>query len=143
MKIKYNLNAGFKLVQAGERVLEITKAEAKPSGKHYTSDRISYGKYYDGNNRSSTNTRASSYSGYVYDDVILSNRAEAQEVLDRLDEIMDTYGLVRVADLNELLGIVGAPYTDNKYGWTNIRNANIVRVREGWMIKMPRAVPID
>ena len=33
MKIKYNLNAGFKLVQAGERVLEITKAEAKPSGK--------------------------------------------------------------------------------------------------------------
>lgn len=33
MKIKYNLNEGFKLVQEGERVLEITKAEAKPSGK--------------------------------------------------------------------------------------------------------------
>ena len=33
MKIKYNLNGGFKLVPEGERVLEITKAEAKPSGK--------------------------------------------------------------------------------------------------------------
>ena len=33
MKIKYNLNEGFKLVREGERVLEITKAEAKPSGK--------------------------------------------------------------------------------------------------------------
>ena len=33
MKIKYNLNEGFKLVKEGERVLEITKAEAKPSGK--------------------------------------------------------------------------------------------------------------
>lgn len=33
MKIKYNLNEGFKLVPEGERILEITKAEAKPSGK--------------------------------------------------------------------------------------------------------------
>lgn len=33
MKIKYNLNEGFKLVKEGERVLEITKAEAKPSGR--------------------------------------------------------------------------------------------------------------
>lgn len=33
MKIKYNLNEGFRLVKEGERVLEITKAEAKPSGR--------------------------------------------------------------------------------------------------------------
>ena len=60
----------------------------------------------------------------------------------RMDELMDTYGLVRVADLYDLVGITGN-YTDNKYGWTNIRNAEIVRVRDGYMIKMPRAVPID
>ena len=28
------------------------------------------------------------------------------------------------------VGITGN-YTDNKYGWTNIRNAEIMRVREG------------
>ena len=72
----------------------------------------------------------------------MSNRGEAQDVLDRMDELMDTYGLVRVADLYDLVGITGN-YTDNKYGWTNIRNAEIVRVRDGYMIKMPRAVPID
>lgn len=33
MKIKYNLNEGFKLVPEGLRELEIIKAEAKPSGK--------------------------------------------------------------------------------------------------------------
>lgn len=33
MKIKFNLSQGFKLVQEGVRTLEITKAEAKPSGK--------------------------------------------------------------------------------------------------------------
>lgn len=33
MKIKMNLKGNFKLVPEGERVLEITKAECKPSGK--------------------------------------------------------------------------------------------------------------
>ena len=59
-----------------------------------------------------------------------------------MDELVDTYGVVRVADLYDLVGKTG-DYTDNKYGWTNIRNAEIVRVREGYWIKMPRAMPID
>ena len=33
MRIKFNLNSGFKLVEEGIQVLEIIKAEAKPSGK--------------------------------------------------------------------------------------------------------------
>ena len=33
MKIKMNLRGNFKLVEEGERVLTITKAECKPSGK--------------------------------------------------------------------------------------------------------------
>ena len=81
-------------------------------------------------------------SSYSYDDIILNSRGEAEDVLMRMDELMETYGLVRVADLYDLVGITGN-YTDNKYGWTNIRNAEIVRVRDGYMIKMPRAVPID
>lgn len=33
MKIKMNMNSEFKLVEEGEQVLEITKAECTPSGK--------------------------------------------------------------------------------------------------------------
>lgn len=33
MKIKMNLKGNFKLVPEGQRILEITKAECKPSGK--------------------------------------------------------------------------------------------------------------
>lgn len=33
MKIKLNINNNFKLVEEGEQILEITKAEVKPSGK--------------------------------------------------------------------------------------------------------------
>lgn len=109
----------------------------------FNADRVSYRSYYD-DRRPSDRLTTSRYSSnsYSYDDIILDSRGEAEEVLARMDELMDTYGLVRVADLKDLVGITGN-YTDNKYGWTNIRNAEIVHVRDGWMIKMPRAVAID
>lgn len=83
-------------------------------------------------------------SGYMfaYEDVILSSRGDAEAALSTMDEIMNAYGLVRVADLNEFLRVPG-DFTDNKYGWTDIRSAEIYRVRDGYKIKMPRAVPID
>ena len=76
------------------------------------------------------------------DNIILSSRGEAESVLARMDELVYTYGLVRVADLYDLVGVTG-DYTDNKYGWTSLRTATIVRVRDGYQIKLPRAVPID
>ena len=69
-------------------------------------------------------------------------RGEAEEVLSRLDELIEMYGLVRVADLYDLVGITG-DYTDNKYGWKNIRNARVERTRDGYAIKLPRALLID
>lgn len=106
-----------------------------------TADKVSYGSYYD--RRDPVRDRSTTYSSsYSYDDIILNSRGEAEDVLARMDEIMETYGLVRVTDLYDLVGITGN-YTDNKYGWTNIRNAQIVHVRDGYMIKMPRAIPID
>jgi len=114
--------------------------ESRGISKRPISDRVSYRSYYDTSyDRRSSLSRSSSYS---YDDIVLNSRGEAEDVLSRMDELMETYGLVRVADLYDLVGITGN-YTDNKYGWTNIRNAEIVRVRDGYMIKMPRAVPID
>ena len=108
-----------------------------------TADKVSYRSYYDnGRSTSYSNQPVRSFNNYSYDDIILSTRGEAEDVLSRMDELIDAYGLVRVADLYDLVGITGS-YTDNKYGWTNIRNATIVRVRDGYMIKMPRAVPID
>lgn len=115
----------------------------RPGRRSSAADKISYRSYYDrGTSRYSEPVRDNRYSSYSYDDIILNSRGEAEDVLARMDELMDTYGLVRVADLYDLVGITGN-YTDNKYGWTNIRNAEIVRVRDGYMIKMPRAVPID
>lgn len=82
-------------------------------------------------------------SGYSFDDIYLESRGEAEEVLSRMDELIDMYGVVSVADLYDLVGITGN-YTDNKYGWTNIRNAEPVRAMGGgYMLKLPKALPIN
>ncbi len=111
-----------------------------------SADKISYKNYYDDRdrrgNRQSDRLSSGYGNNYSYDDIILTSRGEAEDVLVRMDELMDSYGLVRVADLKDLVGITGN-YTDNKYGWTNIQNAQIIHVRDGWAIKMPRAIPID
>ena len=80
-------------------------------------------------------------TGYSHDDIVLETRGEAEEVLSRMDELIDTYGVVSVADLYDLIG-KSCEYTDNKYGWTNIRNAEPIRVYNGYMLKLPKALPI-
>lgn len=110
--------------------------------KRPTADKVSY-RDYNGvsrrDERSYNTTRTA--SGYSYDDIIVDTRGEAEAVIMRMDEIMEEYEQVRVADLYDLVGISGN-YTDNNYGWTNIRNAEVVRVRDGYKIKMPRAIPL-
>lgn len=103
---------------------------------------VSYRNYYDQKDirRGYSNTRMR--TGYDYDDIILESRGEAEEVLARMDELIETYGIVSVADLYDLVGKT-CNYTDNKYGWTNIRNAEPIRVRDGYMLKMPKAGPIN
>ena len=102
---------------------------------------VSYRNYYD-NRREERYSSSRTRTGYSYDDVVLETRGEAEDVLSRMDELIDTYGVVSVADLYDLVGI-SCNYTDNKYGWTNLRNAEPVRVRDGYMLKLPKALPID
>ena len=111
-------------------------------GKRPTADKISYRDYNSASrrdDRSYGSTRTA--SGYAYDDIVVETRGEAEAVLSRMDEIMEEYEQVRVADLYDLVGISG-DYTDNKYGWTNIRNARVVRTRDGYKIEMPRAIAL-
>lgn len=115
----------------------ILYGESRGGNRRSTADRVSYTNY----SRSYRNDRPAVSSRYSYDDIILSSRGEAEDVLTRMDEIMATYGLVSVSDLYDLVGITG-DWTDNDYGWTNITSAEIKRVRDGWTIKMPRAIPI-
>ena len=59
-----------------------------------------------------------------------------------MDACLDQYGVVKVADMYDAAGLT-APFTANKYGWTSLRNAETVRVRDGYIIKLPKAMPLD
>lgn len=78
---------------------------------------------------------------YNYDEVVLDSRGDAEVVLSQMNDLIDTYGMVSVADLYDLVGISG-DYTDNKYGWTNIRNAEVIRGRDGYALNLPKPLPI-
>lgn len=118
----------------------ILYGEIRGSKKRSVSDRVSYNKYYD--RRDDERYESSrSRNEYSYDDIVFETRGEAEAVRSALDDIVDTYGFARVADLYDLIGETGR-YTDNDYCWYNLRNAEIVRTRDGYRLKMPRAVPI-
>lgn len=75
-------------------------------------------------------------------DLIFETRGEAEEVLTNLLDIIADYQVVSVADLYDLVGIT-APFTANRYGWTELGSANVSRIREGYIINLPKPKAID
>ena len=112
--------------------------ESGRTKKRSSADYVSYNRYYDRRDR---DERYVTKSRYSYDDIIFESRAEAEEVLDRMSEIIDTYGAVSVADLYDLVDVSGT-YTDNNYGWDNVHNAEAVRVRDGYILKLPKIIAL-
>ena len=99
--------------------------------------RVSYRDYYDDRNIRRDLTRTS--TRYSYDDITFEYRQDAEEVLNRMDEIVEQYGVVTVADLFDLAGITGNGYTDQNYGWTSTRSASVERNRQGeFILKLQR-----
>ena len=71
-----------------------------------------------------------------FDEIILETRGEAEEVLDGMYELLSRYGEVSVSDLYTLVGISGN-YTDDKWGWTDLRGASASRLRQGYLLNLP------
>lgn len=114
--------------------------ESRGNSNKNNSYKPSYRSYYD--DRNDSYYRRDTHTPYSFDDVLLDSRADAEEVLNGLIDIIEKYGVVSVADLYDLVGIVGV-YTDNKYGWTDLRTAHVERDRSGaYYIKLPRALPL-
>jgi hypothetical protein len=84
-------------------------------------------------------SRASGIS--EYEDIIFPMRVEATEVLDKLFGVIAEYDAATVRDLYDLVGI-RAPYTAEKYGWVDLRDADVRPVRGGYLLDLPRPEPL-
>lgn len=111
-----------------------TKKQNTPSSK------VSYSSYYSRDDTQRVNYSSPRLNNY--DDVIVEDRREAESVLERMDELISVYGVVSVADYYDLLGL-SHNYTDDNYGWTDIHSAMVTKVRDGYLIRLPRAIPIS
>ena len=78
---------------------------------------------------------------YEYENLTFEDYADAQEVLDGLYDCLDRYEKVRVLDLYDLAGVCTTA-TDRNYGWTDLRGVRIISTKEGWVIDLPRAIPL-
>ena len=103
--------------------------------------KVSYNGYYNKPDTSRQRDYRSPVKG-EYSDVLLETRGEADNVLFQLGELIDQYDVASIADLYDLVGLT-ANFTDQKYGWTDIRNAQIIRMREGYLLKLPKAKLLD
>ena len=128
------------IVTNGIRMILRGETGARRSSSNSGLSKISYNNAYKTNNRSyyGEPTR----SGYSYDDIVLDSRGDVENVIRHMDDLISQYGSVSVAYLYDLVGILVTP-NDNKWGWSNIRNAEPIRVKEGYLLKLPKAHPID
>ena len=81
------------------------------------------------------------YSKHV-DNIILDSRETAENVLEASKEMINKYGVVTIANMYDLAGL-NAPYTGQKYGWVDLRDAKIIRVRQGYKLVLPEIIPIE
>lgn len=77
----------------------------------------------------------------TYGTVLYQTEDKAKEVLAQMDLVMEQYKVVSVLDLYDLSGLTSTP-NDNKYGWTDIRSAQVVYTPQGWTIRLPKPIPL-
>ena len=104
--------------------------------------RVSYRSYYDDDVRDRREPMRYRANDFDFDDIIFDNRGDAQMVLDNMFDILERYKVVTVADYYDLCG-ERCSHTANKFGWTSLGAASISRIRDGYVIRLPRALAID
>ena len=78
---------------------------------------------------------------HSFDNVVFANKWEAEDVLAHLVDMILEYGEATVRSFYELSNIE-ADYTDDRYGWTNLRDAYVERTRNGYVIVFPQTRPL-
>ena len=104
--------------------------------------KVSYGGFYDKGSETRMSYETRERTRFDYENIVINTRAEAEEVLDEMQDLIVRYGVVRISDLYDMVELT-APYTGNRYGWTTIQGAKPIRVDDGYILKLPRPRPID
>lgn len=106
---------------------------------------ISYNRMSAPSRLSSSSQRALSRQArarHDFDEIILDERTEAEEVINRLYDLVSQYDAATVADLYDLVGL-SSTHIDQKWGWTDLHGAGVSRVRGWYLLDLPEPEPIE
>lgn len=108
----------------------------EPVPKKRSSSRVSYRSYYNTRNHRTQ-------SRYETEGIVLASRFDAEEVIAQMGDIIETYGCVTVQDYYDLCGYENQEYVNGKYGWSKLDDAKIIRTGNGYVIRLPKALPVS
>ena len=127
--------------------------------------RVSYSSYYDDDGYGSRGRTRPRERGYSYkprsaldfSDVVFKDyfddnlgrmvtaRESAENVLSEMADIVQQYGFVKVSEFKAIAGLDDSDisHVDHNMGWERLVNDPVYPVRNGYVIDLPRPVPID
>lgn len=134
---------GIKIAIADTVSIVLFGEPGRIGGGRSGSSKISYNRFFDTKADRKIDYSRPRSSSVEADDIIFETRGDAELVLERLEEAIEAYGVVSVADLCDLSDVPCKNHTANKYGWTNLRNSKVVKVYDGYILQLPRAQQIN
>lgn len=81
-------------------------------------------------------------ANYSFGEITFQSRGEAEEVLSNLVDLIMDYGEATVKDLYDYAGIEG-DYTARNYGWMDLSSSRVDRVRDGYIIILPKPILLE
>jgi hypothetical protein len=141
------ISQGVERMIFGEARSHSRRTGRRPGGQPYISyNRMSHGSRRlgpsDERYRNQPSISRRGRASHDFDEIILGTRVEAEEVIDRLFDLVSKYESATVADLYDLVG-VSRNYTDDKWGWLDLRGAGVTRVHSGYLLDLPKPEPLD
>lgn len=133
------------MINNGSDMILFGEPKVRSRDRERSGPRVSYTSYYDRdrNHYSDRERRDRVYGRSVFnsDDVIIPSRDEAEQVKQSMFDIFDQYNAVTVSEFLELVGLPDE-YTDRNYGWINLRDVEVRRVRDGYIVDLPNPRPL-
>lgn len=127
----------------------LVKGDAYADRKNNNSFGKSYINY-NGISSGKSNANGSQYvysgknSGMEIENVWFESRVDAQRVLDEMQSVIAGYDILTVNGFYDIIGRTNIIDPSNeKFGWSDLRNAYITASRGGWVIHLPHPMPID
>lgn len=77
-----------------------------------------------------------------FDEIVVESRLEGNKILEGMYEILANYDVVTVADLYTMAGITSTP-VDRNWGWTDLSGSGVHRIRNGYLLDLPRPEHIE